>query len=87
MLQNMGHTCRIRWVCLEADTEDIILVVPRNMQIVRIGLVMSQPHGGQVKLRNVLLLANSEAVELLANSREAVDVGNSRSRPYEGSCP
>lgn len=78
MFQDMGHTGSIGRIRLEADTKDIVLVVPCHVEIVRIGLVMGQPDRCEVELGNVLLFLNSEAVKLFADAWEGVNVGHSR---------
>lgn len=81
MFQYMRHASRIRRICLEANTKHVVLVIPRHMQVVRIGLVMGESHRGQVQLWDVLLFANGEAMELLTDARKAVKVGHSRGLP------
>lgn len=41
MLQNMGHTCGVRRVRLEADAENIVLVFSCDMKVIRVCFVMS----------------------------------------------
>lgn len=40
MLQDMGHTSIVWRVRLEANGEDIVAIIPRNMQIIRTSLIM-----------------------------------------------
>ena len=40
MLKYMRYASGVRWVCLEANAENIVGIVPRYMQIVRSRLVM-----------------------------------------------
>lgn len=40
VLQDMRHTCGVRRVRLESDAENIVLVFPCNMEVVRVCLVM-----------------------------------------------
>lgn len=62
VLQDMGNTRRIWRVGLESNAEDIVLVISCHVQVIGVGLVMSQSDRCEVQLRDVLLFANSEAV-------------------------
>lgn len=71
MLQNVRHSGVIWWIGLESNGEDIIRVVPRNMDIVGAGLVVLELQRGQLELRNLLDALESEAMELLPRFGEA----------------
>lgn len=69
MLQDVGDAGVIGRVRLEADGEDIVGVVARNMQIVGAGLVVLQLQCRQFQLRNVLCSDECESMELGARLR------------------
>jgi len=69
MLEDMRHPRMVRWVCLEADREDIVLVFPGNMQIVGARLVVLQVQSCQLEFWDMLRTEESEAVDLLSGLR------------------
>lgn len=40
VFQDMRHTCGVRRVRLESDAENIVLVFPCDMEVIRVCLVM-----------------------------------------------
>ena len=54
VLQDMGHTSIIRRVGFKPDGEDIILVIPRDMEIFCSSLVMLQVKSRKLQLRDML---------------------------------
>lgn len=69
MLQDVGDAGVIGRVRLEADGEDIVGVITRDMQVVGAGLVVLQLQCRQFQLRNVLCSDESESMEFGARLR------------------
>lgn len=69
MLEDMRHPRMVRWVCLEADREDIVLVFASNMQIVGARLVVLQVQSCQLEFWDMPRTEESEAVDLLSGLR------------------
>lgn len=69
MLQDVGDAGVIGRIRLEADGEDIVGVITRDMQVVGAGLVMLQLQCRQLQLRDVLCSDESESMELRARFR------------------
>lgn len=69
MLQDVGDAGVIGRVRLEANGEDIVGIVTRNVQVVGAGLVVLQLQCRQLQLWNVLCSDESESMELGARLR------------------
>ena len=54
VLQDMGHTSIIRRVGFKPNGEDIILVIPRDMEILCSSLIMLQVKSYKLQLRDML---------------------------------
>jgi hypothetical protein len=65
MLEDMRYSGMVRRICLEANREDIVLVLSGNMQIVGSSLVVLQVQSCQLELRDMLRVEESKAVDLL----------------------
>ena len=66
VLQDMGHTSVIRRVCFIPDGEDIILVIPCNMEILCSSLVMFQMKSCKLQLRDMLRTFQRKAMNIPA---------------------
>lgn len=77
VLKDMRNTSGIRRIRLEADTEDIVLIISGDMKIVCIRFIVGQLHCCQVQLRNMLLFTDGEAVKLFPDAGEILQVGDS----------
>lgn len=75
MLKYMRHACGVRRIRLEADTEYIVLIVPRYMQVVRSRLVMLEVQRRQLKLWYMLHSLQCKAMQLASRLRELLEVG------------
>jgi hypothetical protein len=62
----MRHACVVGRVGLEADGEDIVGIVARNMEVLCASLFMLEVQRRQLQLRDLLDALDSEAVELLS---------------------
>jgi len=71
MLEDMRHSSVVRRVRLEADGEDIVRIVSRDMEIFCPCLVVLQLERRQLQFGDLLHALESEAVELLADAGEA----------------
>lgn len=80
MLQDMRHASSIWRICLEPDTEDIVLVFSSHVDVVGIGFVVLQADCCKVQFWNVLLLLNSKPMDPLTDLRKALKACDSRSR-------
>lgn len=74
MLENMWDTSGVWWICLEADAEDIIAIVPCHMQIVCARLFMLEVQRREFQLGNMLCALKSEAVEMFAGFGEVAQI-------------
>jgi hypothetical protein len=74
MLEDVGHSRGVWWVRLEANGEDIVRVVSRDVQIFGARLVMLEMEGGQLKLRHLPNTLKGESMELLARLWKVGDV-------------
>ena len=82
MLQDVWDA-RVVWgVGLEADREDIVGVVARNVQVFGTRLVVPQVQCRQLELGNVLGAEEGEAMQLLAGLGELREIGRSSRRPF-----
>ena len=77
VLQDMGHTGVVWWVCLEADGEDIVAIVAGDVQVLGAGLVMLQMQRRQLELGDMLGPQQGEAVELVAGLGILRELGHS----------
>ena len=66
VLQDMGNTSVIRRVCFIPDREDIILVIPSNMEILCSSPVMLQVKSCKLQLRDMLRTFQRKAMNILA---------------------
>ena len=66
VLQDMGHTCVIRRVGFKPDGEDIILVIPRDMEIFCSCFVMLQMKSCKLQLRDMLRAFQCKAMNIFA---------------------
>jgi hypothetical protein len=80
MLEDMRHSSVVWGVRLEADGEDIVRIVSRNMEVLCPRLIMLEFECCQLQLGDLLYALESEAVELLA------DIGETR-QIRDGSIP
>ena len=69
MLEYMRHAGSVGRVCLEADAEDIILILSRYVEVVGASLVVLEEQGGELELGDMLCALKCEAVELGAGLR------------------
>jgi len=76
MLEDVWHPRGVGRVGLEADGEDIVGVVPGNVNVFGARLVVLQLEGRQLQLGHLLYAAEGEAMELLAHSGEGRGVGD-----------
>lgn len=76
MLEDVGDA-RVVWgIGLEADGEDIVAVVARNVQVFGARLVVPQVQCRQLELWDVLRPEESEAVKLLAGLGVLREIGH-----------
>jgi len=54
VLEDMWHARRVRRIRLEANTEDVVLVVSRHMQIIGAGLVVAEVQRREFEGGNML---------------------------------
>ena len=73
MFEDVWYACRIWRVRLESDAEDIVLVFACYMEIVGARLVMLEEQGRELKLRHVLALFQSEAMNAIARLGQRVE--------------
>ena len=66
VLQDMGHTSVIRRVSFKPDGEDIILVIPRDMEILCSSLVVLQMKSCKLQLRDMLRAFQCKAMNIFA---------------------
>lgn len=84
MLQNVRDAGVVGRIGLEADGEDIVAVVPRNVQVLGSGPVMLQVQGRQLELGNMLRAQESKAMQLFSRLWEIGELGNSSSGSVSG---
>lgn len=72
MFKDMRHTRGIWRVCLEADAEDIVLVVSCDVQVVGTGLVVLEEQRRQLELRHMLCLLKSESMDAITRLGERI---------------
>lgn len=72
MFKNMGHARRIWRVRLEADAEDIVLVVSCHVQIVGAGLVVLEQQRRELQLGHMLAPLEGEAMDAVARLGQRV---------------
>lgn len=72
MFKDMRHTSGIWWVGLEADAEDIVLVVSCDVQVVGTGLVVLEEERRQLELRHMLRLLQSESMNAITRLWERI---------------
>ena len=75
MLKYVGNTSVIWGVGLEANGEDIVLVVPGNVQIFRSSLLMLELEGCELQFRYVLLALEHEPMQVLSELWRLVETG------------
>lgn len=63
MFQDMRNPCCIGRVRLETDAEDVVLVLPRDMQIVGSSLIVVEMQGREFQLGYVLGTVEGEAMQ------------------------
>ena len=73
MFEDVRHAGRIWRVRLEADAEDIVLVVSCHVQVISAGLVVLEQQRRQLQLRHVLALFQSEAMNAIARLGQRVE--------------
>jgi len=73
MFKDMWHARRVWRVGLEADAEDIVLIVSCHMKIIGAGLVVLEHQRRQLQLRHVLRLFQSEAMNAVAGLGQRVE--------------
>ena len=66
VLQDMRHTSVIRRVCFKPDGEDIILVIPSNMEILCSSPVMLQVKSCKLQLPDMLRAFQRKAMNIFA---------------------
>ena len=76
MFEDVRHSRGVGGIRLEADAEDIVLVLSRYVQVVRAGLVVCEVQGRQFELRHMLRSLEGEAMELLSGGWETRQVGD-----------
>ena len=69
MLQNVGDTCVVWGISLEADGKDIVLVISRNVQKFGTGLVVLQLNSCELELGNMLRTLDREAMQFRSRIR------------------
>jgi len=74
MLENMGGTSVVCWVCLETNGEDAILVISCDVNVICSRFVVSELDSCQLQLGNELRPLNSEAMEPVASFRKPTEV-------------
>lgn len=72
MFKDMRHTSGIWWVCLEADAEDIVLVVSCDVQVVGAGLIVLEEQRRQLELRYMLRLLEGESMNAISRLGEGI---------------
>lgn len=75
MLEYVRYAGGVRWICLETNTEDIVLVVSRYMQIICTRLVVLEVQRRQLKLWDMLRPLEGKSMELCSCLWEALEVG------------
>jgi len=80
----MRHPGVVWGVCLEANREDIVAVVARDVEVFGARLVVAEVQGGQLELRNMLRPQESEAMKLLAGFGVLREIGHSFGGPFGG---
>lgn len=75
MLQDMRHSCVVVWISLEPNCEDIVLVLPGNVNVVRSGPVVLQLNSGELHLRKMPRPLHRESMDFIAWSRDPWKVG------------
>lgn len=83
VLKDMRYTSGIRWVCLESNAEDIVLVVSRNVKVVCACSIVLQMNRCEMKLRDMLFLLNRESVQTVSLGRITLELRDRRCRPSE----
>lgn len=66
MLEDMWDPSVIWWIGLEADREDVVLVVTSNVKMLSASLVMLQAESCELQFWNMLDLLQGEAMKLVA---------------------
>lgn len=72
MFKDVRNASRIRRIRLEADAEDIILVVSCHVQVVGAGLVVLEHQRRQLQLGHMLALLEGKAMNAIARLGERV---------------
>ena len=80
MLQNMRDASVVGRVRLEANGKDIVLVVPRNVQVLGACFLMLQMKGCKLKFRYMLSTLQGKAMDLLPRFEIVARVSD-RSKP------
>ena len=76
MLKYVGDTCVIWGVSLEANREDIVLVVSGNVQIFRSSSLMLEFKGSKLQFRDMLLALEHEPMQILPKLWRLVEAGH-----------
>lgn len=76
MLKYVGDTCVIWGVSLEANREDIVLVVSGDVQVFRSSSLMLEFKGSELQFRDMLLALEHESMQILPKLWRMVEAGH-----------